>query len=106
MIDKEALLRARFGEEEVEIPGVGAVRVRPLTRAEALRVRGEELDVAVMEQRLIAAALVEPKLTEAEVAQWQESAPAGELEPVINAIVRLSGLTVEAPKEAMRTFRD
>jgi hypothetical protein len=105
-IDKTALLAKRFGVHDVEIPGVGTVQVRPLSRAEALELQGKELDAAVMEQRLLALALVAPKLTEAEVAEWQANSPAGELEPVGDAILVLSGMKKESAKEAVKTFRD
>lgn len=105
MIDKAALLKQRFGEEEVEIPGVGTVRVRALTRGEALQVQGVESDVAELERKLIAWAMVEPKLTENEVKTWQDSSPAGELQTITEAIVRLSGMEQHAQREAMKKFR-
>lgn len=105
MLDKEALLKARFGEEEVEIPGVGTVRVRALTRGQALQVQGTEMDVAEMERKLIAWAMVEPTLTEDEVRVWQDSSPAGELQVITDAIIRLSGMEKHAAKEAVKSFR-
>lgn len=104
-VDKAALLTARFGVEEVEIPGVGTVKVRPLSRTEALEIKGVELDHGAMERKLLAWALLDPVLTEDEIGQWQASSPAGEMEIVTNAIIRLSGLTKDAPKDAMRSFR-
>jgi hypothetical protein len=104
-VNKQSLLSARTVEHEVEIPGVGTVKVRALTREEALAVRNQEMTVAEMEQKLLAAAMLEPQLTVKEVAMWQRNSPAGELEPVVNKIVEISGLAVEAAKEAMKTFR-
>jgi hypothetical protein len=97
-VDKSALLAKRFGVEEVEIPGVGSVQVRPLSRAEAHGLRGQEMTEEEMEVRLLALAMVEPKLTEADVKEWQGSAPAGELEPVVRTIVRISGMEQHAAK--------
>jgi len=105
-VSKADLLKKRFGVEEVEIEGVGTVKVRPLTRAEALELQGREMGVAEMERCLVSLALVEPKLTEDEVATWQENSPAGELQPVAAAIVRLSGMEQTAAKEAVKQFRD
>ncbi len=105
-ISKEDLLAERFGVVDVEIPGVGTVQVRPLSRAEALAVQGVELHPAVLEQRLLSAAMVSPKLTESEVRTWQENSPAGELEPVADRILVLSGMKQESAKEAVKTFRD
>jgi hypothetical protein len=100
-MDKALLTKPRLAEEDVEIPGVGTVRVRALSRAEAMKVTDRELPVATMEQALLSMAMVDPKLTEAEVAEWQEAAPGGELEPVVEVIQRLSGLAKKAPKSGV-----
>lgn len=105
-IDKDALLASRLPEEEFEIEGVGTVRIRSLTRAEALAVRGRELPTDEVERVLLEAALVEPKLTKGEIRLWQEAAPAGELEPLTRAIMRLSGLEDSSAKEAVKRFRE
>lgn len=104
-VSKEDLLKARFGVEEVEIPGVGTVKVRALSRAQALTLRDKEMSVAEVEQKLLAWALVEPEVTIEDVKAWQENSPAGELQPITAAITRLSGMETSAPKEAMRKFR-
>jgi hypothetical protein len=105
-LDRDALLAERFGVEDVEIPGVGTVQVRPLSRAEALEIQGVELPAAVMEQRLISKAMVSPKLSEEDVATWQRNSAAGEMEPIGEAIMRLSGMKPESAKDAVKTFRD
>lgn len=105
-ISKADLLKKRFGVEDVEIPGVGMVQVRPLSRAEALALQGVELGVEEMERRLLALAVVSPQLTGDEVGEWQANSPAGELEPVVRAITRLSGMEQSAVKEAVKQFRD
>lgn len=104
-IDKEALFKSRLTEEEVDVPGVGAVRIRALSRTEALSLRGVEMPVEELERRLLAMALVDPVLTQEEVRQWQEASSAGELEPITRAIAELSGMETTAPKTAMRQFR-
>ncbi|MDN5751375.1 MAG: hypothetical protein L0H64_23225 [Pseudonocardia sp.] len=104
-IDKETLLKQRFGEQEVQIPGVAVVRVRALTRGEALQVRDKTMGTAEIERKLLAWALVEPKLTEDDVRAWQDASPAGELEVVVDAIVKLSGMEKAAAKAAYREFR-
>jgi hypothetical protein len=104
-LDKAALLAKRGDRDrrEVEIPGFGSVTVRGLTRAEALRIRGRDMDEAEAERLLLAAALVEPRLTEDEVATWQEVSPAGELGPVAEAVLELSGMVSDASKEAAKS---
>lgn len=106
MLSKEELLTASFGVEVVEIPGRGAVKVRALTRGQALEVQGKEMDVAEMERKLVAWAMVEPQLTEADVKAWQDNSAAGELQVVTEAIIRLSGMEKHADKAAVRTFRE
>lgn len=104
-VSKADLLKKRFDEEDVEIPGVGTVKIRPLSRAEALQVQGREMGVGEMERMLLSAAMVDPKLTEDEVSDWQANSPAGLMQPVVDAIVRLSGMEQNAPKEAVKKFR-
>lgn len=104
-LSKEALLGQTFGVEELELEGVGTVTVRALTRAEALEVRGKELPYEELERKLIAAAMVEPKLTAEDVEAWQKVSPAGQLEVVTDAIIRLSGMEKAAQKAAYQQFR-
>jgi hypothetical protein len=105
-MDKAALFTQTLEEEDVEIPGVGTVRVRALTRSEAMKIRGREMAVDAMERYLLAAAMVQPRLTEEEVRRWQDAAPAGQLEPVCRAVQRLSGLEEAAARQAYHQFRD
>lgn len=102
-VNKIDLLKQAFGIEEVELQRGGTVSVRGLTRSEALKVKGQEMPEAEMEQHLLSTALVDPKLTRAEVAEWQDASPAGEIEDVIAAIMRLSGMEKSAPKEAYKS---
>lgn len=110
-IDKAALLASRgIGTQMVEVTikgQQGEVEVRGLTRAEVLSIQSiGATNAAVMEQKLLAFAMVNPALTEDEVAQWQNTAPAGELEPISSAIQELSGLKVAALKEEIQQFRE
>jgi hypothetical protein len=104
-LSKEDLMKTRFGVEEVALPGVGTVKVRSLSRAQALELRDKEMPVAEMEQKLLAWAMVEPAMTISDVKEWQANSPAGELEPITKAIAQLSGMEASAPKKAMRDFR-
>ena len=98
ILDKAALLAERFGVVDVELEGVGTVQVRPLSRAEAHAVRGTEMTEQEVEVRLLAAAMVSPKLTEDEVKVWQANSPAGELHPVCQTILRISGMEQQSAK--------
>ena len=111
--DKELLFKPRLPEADVDVPGIGTVRVRGLTRTEAMSTtRGikSEADAterrALIERRMLAIGLVDPVLTEDEVRRWQDASPAGELEPVTDKINQLSGNTPTAEKEAYVEFEE
>lgn len=105
-IDKELLLKKRLPEAEVDVPGVGTVRVRGLSRSEVMSMRSIADDIGAVDQRMIFLGMVEPRLTEAEVAEWYAGCPAAELEPVSEMIQRLSGMNETAEKEAYIRFED
>jgi hypothetical protein len=90
-VDKDLLLKPRLAEADVEIPDVGTVRVRALSRAEVLLVRkatdnADSIDgprALVLERKMLATALLDPVLSESEVGEWQKVSAAGELEVVV-----------------------
>lgn len=95
----------------VQLPALKlAVRVRALTRAEALELRkAGELELAEMERRMITAAMVEPKMTYAQVRTWYDDQEATALAPLTDKILQVSGLTVagkDALKSGMKSVRD
>lgn len=112
---KARLLKPRLPEADVDVPGVGTVRVRGLSRAEQLlAVKQGDIDsagnvnitrVEAIERRMLAMAMVHPAMSDDEVRQWQRAAPAGDLEPVTRRISELSGMTDGADKEAYKSFR-
>lgn len=105
--DKEALFKPRLPEADVDVEGLGTIRVRGLSRAEALQVQKlQGSGVAALERAMLALAMVDPKLSEGEVRQWQDAAPAGELEPVTDMVQELSGMAEGAAKEAYKEFED
>ena len=116
--DKERLFKQRLPEADVDVPGVCTVRVRALTRKEAMSTtRGITTEAgaserrALIERRMLALAIValddEPgSLTEADIERWQDASPAGELEPVTDMISKLSGMTETSEKEAFVEFEE
>lgn len=112
-MDKDALFKQRLTEQELELDGVGTVRLRALTRGEVSDARElfatgpdlADLDVTGYEDALVALSLVDPVLTPEEVRRWDEAAPAGELARVMEAIRDLSGLGEEAAKSRVRGNR-
>lgn len=99
-MDKELLLKARLPEADVNIEGAGTVRVRGLSRAEVVEVTA--LEGLEYERRMLSIALVDPVLTEDEVAGWQTTGPVGEFMVVLSEINRLSGFTKDAAKETYK----
>lgn len=104
MIDREAFLKHRLGERTVELPGVGMVRVRGLSREEAFSLK-KEADVEAMERKLVEIAMVEPKLSADDVAEWYAHAPAGEIDLIVGPIQELSALNEGAPKSGVPSVR-
>ncbi len=113
-MDKDRLLGRRsdslsgLPEGEVEVPGVGVVRVRGLTRYEVMLMRkSTDTDAIggdralVIEQKMLSMAMLDPKLSEEEVAAWQRVSLAGELEPVVQKVQELSGILSGAPKSSV-----
>lgn len=85
--------------EDVTLPSGTLVRVRGLSRHELLfNGRGTE-DSELIERRNVVSCLVAPKLTLAQVEQWQRRAPAGGDFRVLSEKIRdLSGLGEGADK--------
>lgn len=105
-MDKAALLAPRLPHDDIDIPGVGTVRVRGLTREE-LHLTGQRQTegVAATERLVLHLGMVDPALTEDEVGEWQRNAPAMEVQPVLNRINELSGIGREFAKEAYKSLR-
>lgn len=107
-VDKAALLMKRpIPERDVEIPGVGSVHVRGLTRAEVMGLNEYRAgDPDIFNAKFLAAGMADPQLTEDEVRDWMAACPFGEVEAITAAILELSGLAEGADKRAMLAFRD
>lgn len=94
------------GEEfaEVVLPsGKGKIKVRRLSRREALSIQGNKtLSLAQVEAHILAKGMVEPKLTFRQVEQWQDQ-PGNirDLDTVCNEIARISGMHRGTPKSVV-----
>lgn len=110
-MDKDLLFRPRnntvsgMPEDYVEVPGLGTLRVRGLSRAEALSLRGIS-DPAEAEQKILSMAMLDPALTMDEVGRWQKASDAAEIEPVTDKVTELSGMLGSSAKEAYKSLRD
>lgn len=107
-VDKAKLVRnrPRVDDGVVSIDGVGDFRIRPLTRAEALRVHELQNGDGLVEAEvfLVACGLTEPTFTPDEVREWMEApGSSAEISPISQAIGIISGLTVDAGKNAYKS---
>jgi hypothetical protein len=108
MVSVEDLLRrdgaeSGFPEDDVEIPGVGTVRVRGLSRAEVLRFQAKTQNPAYAERMAIAAGMIDPVMTEDQVAKWQRVSVAGAIGLVSDRIAELSGMAGRPDKAAYKS---
>lgn len=107
---KNALLAGDpAGQDETrEVPThAGTVTVRGLTRAEVLRINSQhDPGTPEWEQLAVAAAMLTPVMTPAEVATWQGVDKAGGvMGPVVDAISELSGVAEGASKSRVPRAR-
>lgn len=103
-MDKSKLL-AKHDRSYRDVPvDVGVVRVRGLTRAEVQAC--DVKDEYTRDIKAITTALVDPEdMTEDEVRQWLDQAPAGDFVAVLNAVAELCGIDTETPKSGVRGVR-
>jgi hypothetical protein len=112
VVDKEKLLAPRadtatgLPEDDVDVDGVGTVRVRGLSRDEVFDVQSVKGGIGASERRILHLGMIDPPMSEGEAGQWQKVSPGGEIDPVVDRIRELSGLDEDADRAAMRQFRD
>jgi predicted transcriptional regulator len=102
--DVDALFGAAPTDEaDVELPSGARVRVKGLTRAQFLIASRAVADGGPieLERQNIAAAMVRPRMTADQVAEWQRRASAGELIPLVDRIRELSGMAAGAAKSRL-----
>lgn len=102
---KEALTRGGAGpkglpEDDVEVPGIGMVHVRALNRGEMIHLGklSDDKGQAVAEQYMLSCAMLDPQMTQEDIADWQTSGPGMEMHPVVMKINALSKATQEDHK--------
>ena len=107
-MDKATLLNrtaADLPEDDVEIPDLGTVRVRALSRAEALKLENAG-SAAMREAQILSWGMVDPVMTVAEVNHWLATSPAGEAQDVSTRIAELSGMLEDSAKAAYKSDGD
>lgn len=107
-VNVEALLSQKTEEQaEVEIEPFGTFTVRALTRGEVLAMRQTQaVDLALIERKMLVKALVEPKLNDGQIRKWQEVAPAGQMQALVEAVEILSGMREGEVKRNIKQFRE
>lgn len=87
---------------DVELPDGKVVQVRGMTRMEMILTRKGDVSLDVVEQRMLAFCMVEPRMNQAQAAAWQKATPPMVIAPVTEAIRELSGLGEGADKSDLR----
>jgi hypothetical protein len=107
-MDKSKLLADRVTglAAEVDIPGVGVVKIRALSRWEMIQAgKYAEGDDMQQERFILATAMTDPVMGEDDVAAWQKSSLPSEINAVAMAINELSGLGKGAAKSDVPEVR-
>jgi len=100
-VDKERLLKRAFPTTDFEIPGVGVVKLRGLSRGEVLEMNDRQPNPTEFDQFILSRAMVDPKMTEDEVGEWQKVALPNEIGKVVEEVLKLSGLQPGADKSGL-----
>lgn len=101
-LTRDQLLARRIEQEELTLPGGGVVLVRGVTRQEFHDISQVKNDRA-REYATVAAGLVDPDMTVADVAEWASNGATGDIQEVVIAIGRLSRMIPEAAKDATKS---
>lgn len=91
IISKEVFLKGHLPEDTIEVPEIGTIRIRALSRAEALA--STELVAGEREAQVLAWGLADPAITKEEAQQWRETTMPGVVNAVAYEILVLSGMT-------------
>lgn len=86
--------------EDIELANGKWVRIKPLTRKQALKFKGSrKMPRDQFEQKIVSIAMVNPQMTIAKVSAWQDRDKAdGDLHKITEAIIRISGMREESSK--------
>lgn len=102
----EQLTKQRAGEEDLLLPSGMLVRVRGLSRGEVFMMQKSRADGGIKteqawEQRMVSLALLQPRLTEEQVMDWQQGPAGGDMEDLTRKIQYLSKLDDGADKSGV-----
>jgi hypothetical protein len=94
--------RASINEEDYELPEVGWIRIRAISRSEFLAAQkryGD--DMGAQERFILSRAVIVPTVTEAIAGQWQEASGIQEINKLATKINEMSGLGKGADKSGV-----
>lgn len=111
-MDVKSLLTRNLPEEDVLLLRGETITVRGLSRLEVMTIRKEALAAGegwayreTSDLLMLHFGVLRPALTKDDVREWQANARSGELDGVIEAITKLSGLDETYNKETYKRFR-
>jgi hypothetical protein len=89
------LPRTSLPSKTITLPSGSKLKLRGLSRGEALRMASLGEDASAIETLLIEYAA---EVSEDEAKQWHNEAPSGDVQAVVEAVINLSGLDGELGK--------
>lgn len=104
IVSKDAFLKGHLPELDVEVPEIGTIRIRGLSRSESLR--SVDFESAEREAQVLAWGILEPPLTADEAQTWRDNVTPAVANAVIHEILMLSGMLdpPKAVRDAKRSF--
>jgi len=81
------------------------IRLRGLTRDQVLMLR-KLVDKPGYESSILAYGVAVPELDTSQATEWSRTAPAGEIDEIVDEIFNLSGMGDDAGKEAYKSVRE
>lgn len=103
----EAIEETELPEDDVTIPGVGKFRMRGLSRDEVHKLNTEASNPREMEVRMVVWGTVKPVLGIPFVEKWfKRPGGGGQIQLLMDAVNRLSGLEDKAEVNSVDRFRD
>lgn len=104
----EDITRKRVSEgEDYDLPGVGTLRIRGLSRAEFLAAQERFPDNTTKQERyVLSRAVIQPKITEEIAGKWQAASGISEINELANRINAISGIGKGADKSGVDQVRD
>jgi hypothetical protein len=99
-VSTDDLIGPGLPEEDFDVPGIGTIRIRALSLAQAGILSGCHGDEQKLSHYLLHFGVVNPKLSRAQAKTLLESRRAGDLDGLGEAILQLSGMGKGATDKA------